>query len=69
LEKYVSIWSECQAALKSLKAVRKLVSLSIIARRRWMHLYPEFRGGYVGFPDILDYEVMKSPLSLLGGVL
>jgi len=63
-EKYVSICSESQAALKALQAIKTSPHWHNSAKRHWMTFPPSTLWDSFGSLDILGYEEMKLPTSL-----
>jgi hypothetical protein len=63
-EKYVSICSDSQAALKSLKAVRTMSPyVNNSGKRHWTTSLPSMFWGYIGSLGMLEFEEMRSPVS------
>ena len=63
-EKYVSICSESQAALKALQAIKTSPHWHNSAKRHWMTFPPSTLWDSFGSLDILGYEEMELPTSL-----
>ena len=61
-EKYVSICSDSQAALKALKAIRTTSPLVHQCQKALNEISIRHAVGLFGFPDMPEYGVMKLPM-------
>jgi hypothetical protein len=68
-EKYFSICSDSQAALKALRAVRTAYVLVQQCQKALNNISTRHAVGLFGSPNMLVYEEMRSPMSSLGVAL